>query len=114
MEQQINEAIASIHKDVKEVKQLLMTLLKQDSSDKKNHENQNLMTAGEVARLLGVNLNVIYHKCAENDIPYSRIGKQYRFDKEAVLEWLKRQKPKEMISIDAIVENHLQKRRLLG
>jgi len=48
----------------------------------------------QVARYLGVSMNWVYRRLRnpESDLPYHRIGKLYRFDKEAIDGWLKHQR----------------------
>ncbi len=62
-----------------------------------NHNNPNqspptletdVMTASETAFLLKVNVKTIYEECKAGTIPHSRIGKQLRFSKRAVLQSL--------------------------
>jgi excisionase family DNA binding protein len=41
-----------------------------------------------VARLLGVGRNTVYALVAKNQIPHRRLGKQIRFSRAAVMQWL--------------------------
>jgi excisionase family DNA binding protein len=41
-----------------------------------------------VARLLDVGRNTIYSLVAKNQIPHRRLGKQIRFSRAAVVQWL--------------------------
>ena len=47
------------------------------------------MTLEEVAEYLRVNKKTIYRLLEKHEIPSTKVGHQYRFDKNAVDEWLR-------------------------
>lgn len=51
-----------------------------------------ILTATQVAKLLGVNRKTIYEAAHRNEIPHRRIGRRLIFERGCVLEWL-RQSP---------------------
>jgi excisionase family DNA binding protein len=48
-----------------------------------------IMDVGEVARYLGFSTKKIYRLAEDRKIPASRVGRQYRFVKKVIDEWLK-------------------------
>lgn len=55
--------------------------------DNVEHQSDVLDVPG-VARLLGVGRNTVYALVAKNQIPHRRLGKQIRFSRAAVMQWL--------------------------
>ncbi len=47
-----------------------------------------VLTVDEIASLLRVNRNTVYDLVSRKEIPFRRVGKSIRFQREAVLEWL--------------------------
>jgi excisionase family DNA binding protein len=50
-----------------------------------------VITANEVASLLGVNPKTIYEAARRNEIPHRRLGRRLIFERGAVLQWLRHQ-----------------------
>jgi excisionase family DNA binding protein len=48
-----------------------------------------VLTADEVAALLGVNRKTVYEAARHNQIPHQRIGRRLIFERGAVLSWLR-------------------------
>jgi excisionase family DNA binding protein len=63
-----------------------------------DNEAIQVLTADEVADLLGVNRKTIYEAASRGDIPHRRLGRRLIFEREAVLRWLRQAAPS--------VENH--------
>ena len=63
---------------------------------------------------LKLDLNVIYTKCGDGQIPYFKMGKLYKFKKSEILEWVKKQDASSPFSVDDYVERYLQKNQLKG
>jgi excisionase family DNA binding protein len=51
-------------------------------------ETSEILNVAAVARLLAVGRNTIYALVARNEIPHRRVGKQIRFHRAAVVQWL--------------------------
>lgn len=51
---------------------------------------RDVLDVPRVATLLGVGRNTIYSLVAKNQIPHRRLGKQIRFSRAAVMQWLSR------------------------
>lgn len=49
-----------------------------------------VLTADEVADLLGVDRKSIYAAARRNEIPHRRLGRRYLFSRQAILRWLDR------------------------
>jgi len=47
-----------------------------------------LLTADDVAALLGVSKSYVWHLCREDSIPHVRLGRSVRFRQEALDRWL--------------------------
>jgi excisionase family DNA binding protein len=61
--------------------------------EKKITLNEKLLTKKEIASFLNVSIKMIDRKVSMNEIPYLKIGKLVRFDKETVLGWAKENTP---------------------
>ena len=48
-----------------------------------------IMTADEVAELLGVNRKTIYEAAARGEIPHRRLGRRLIFERGCMLSWLR-------------------------
>lgn len=51
------------------------------------------MTLGELAEYLKMGRTKLYRMAQGGDIPASKIGNQWRFDREEIDQWMKRQRP---------------------
>jgi len=61
-----------------------------------SNDSQNaVMTLDELALYLKVSKSTLYKLVQEGRIPGQKLGKQWRFSKSAVDEWLNRQTPPE-------------------
>lgn len=47
-----------------------------------------LVKIEEIAEMLSMNKNSIYKLIYRNDIPYTKIGGTYRFDKNKIVAWI--------------------------
>ncbi len=54
-------------------------------------QDEDVLRADEVARLLGVGRQAIYNAARENTIPNRRIGRHLLFSRRAVMAWLQSQ-----------------------
>lgn len=53
-----------------------------------NSEPSEVMTADQVAELLGVDRNTVYDKANRGQIPCRRLGRRILFGRRAILDWL--------------------------
>ncbi|MBN1385067.1 MAG: helix-turn-helix domain-containing protein [Elusimicrobia bacterium] len=51
--------------------------------------NKDVMSIKELSEYLGIGKSKIYNLIRQNKIPASKIGRQYRFSKEVITNWLK-------------------------
>lgn len=51
-------------------------------------EQQEVLSADEAARLLGVNRKTVYDAAGRGEIPHRRLGKRIIFSRAALLDWL--------------------------
>jgi excisionase family DNA binding protein len=54
-----------------------------------------VLTADELARLLGVNRKTIYDAATRDEIPHRRLGRRLIFERGSVLRWLRQDAPSE-------------------
>ena len=52
-------------------------------------ETKDVMSIKELAEYLGIGKSKIYNLIRLNKIPASKIGRQYKFSKDVINEWLK-------------------------
>jgi len=75
----------------------------------------NWMTVQDVAKYLKLSTMMIYKLAQENRIPAVKIGRVWRFDKDAIDEWLKGKKTEGANIADKVVADFsLRLQRLLG
>ena len=48
-----------------------------------------VITADEVAQLLGVDRKTIYAAARRNEIPHRRLGRRLLFERESIVHWLR-------------------------
>jgi excisionase family DNA binding protein len=77
-----------------------------------NHAEERILSAKEVADMLNMDINLLYTKCRNNEMPNFKMGKSLRFKKTEVLEWVKKQRKGDTGSIDDMVSQYLQKNPL--
>ena len=58
-------------------------------------ETIQILTADQVADLLGVNRKTIYEAASRGDIPHRRLGRRLIFERGVVLRWLRQAVPSE-------------------
>jgi len=103
----IEQRLTSIEKNIVAIKGMLEKFLNQQV-DQSVKENNEIMSVKQVGHLLGLDVNIIYAKCSKGDIPYFKLGRQYRFKKEQILKWLKDQKDSPQFSVDDYVDRYIQ------
>ena len=54
-----------------------------------------VLTADELAELLGVNRKTIYEAASRGEIPHRRLGRRLIFERGTVLRWLRQAAPSE-------------------
>jgi excisionase family DNA binding protein len=59
-----------------------------------------VLTADQLARLLGVNRKTIYDAVSRDEIPYRRLDRRLIFERGAVLRWLRQDAPSEETTTD--------------
>lgn len=47
-----------------------------------------ILTASEAAKLLGVHVVTLRKMCSIGQIPHKRLGSAYRFSRQALIDWL--------------------------
>jgi excisionase family DNA binding protein len=109
----IEQRLGSIENDVAAIKRMLEELLSRSAQAVISDEN-GIMSVKQVAQFLGLDVNIIYLKCSKGDIPYFKLGRQYRFKKSEILKWIKEQKEHPDISVDDYVDRYMQTHVLKG
>lgn len=59
-----------------------------------------IMTSREVAEYLQVHQSTLYKLIRRRQIPFFKIGSDYRFSREAIQDWIARRPEKEMLTPD--------------
>ena len=57
--------------------------------------HHSIMTAAEIAQYLRIHPSTIYKLLRQRQIPFFKIGSDYRFDRDAIEKWMNRKIPKE-------------------
>ncbi len=109
----IEQRLNKIDENITAIKQMLKELLNKQAVQSTPND-KGIMSVKQVAQFLNLDINVIYAKCAKGGIPYFKIGKQYRFKKAEILEWIKGQKEEPEFSVDDYVNRYMQKNILKG
>jgi len=110
----IEQRLIRIDESIAVIKQMLESLINKPVQPSATNDDKVIMSVKQVAQFLGVDINIIYAKCAKGDIPYFKIGKQYRFKKEDILNWVKEQNECPEFSVDDYVNRYMQKHILKG
>ena len=58
----------------------------------KKHEPEKLWTAENVAEFCQVKPSKVKYWVLQREIPFIRLGRSYRFDRQEVMEWLEQRK----------------------
>lgn len=104
----IEERLSRIEEHVTAIRQMMEKKARQPELKPMGEEEREILTVKQVAQMLSIDANVIYSKCIKGDIPYFKIGKQYRFKKHEILNWVKSQKAQPDFSVDEFVDRYLQ------
>src|SRR5690554_5286899 len=83
--EQLPNAIATLKKDIGELKALLLSRNEQGKHQPIEHP----MPIEEAATFLGLSKPTIYSKVSKSELPYSKRGKRLYFFKSELLEYLK-------------------------
>ncbi|MDI3322422.1 helix-turn-helix domain-containing protein [Pinibacter soli] len=110
----LEQRLENIEKHVDEIKMLLKELLIGKDETNEASKSNEVMSVKQLAGFIGLDANIIYAKCAKGEIPFIKIGNQYRFKKDEILKWMKDQKEESEFSVDNYVERYLQKNVLKG
>ena len=95
-----------------EIKQLL-NLIIGGRAVKAMEEPAGYLNVKQAAVLLGVEPSTIYLKCHAGNLPHTRIGKYYRFNKNELIRWMGNPEIT-VVDIDQYVDKYLQKNLFRG
>jgi excisionase family DNA binding protein len=113
-EEAIMMRLDRIEIDLKEIKGLLLAQAGKGDGNDKPQNQEEILSAKEVARLLQCTIQSVYTKCAQGELPHVKMGKSYKFRKLEILNWIKEQKPNSSFSVEDYVDRYLQKHTLKG
>lgn len=99
-----------MEENISVIRGMLEELVKQPRSQV-SEENE-IMSVKQLAPFLGIDATIIYAKCGRGEIPYFKLGKQYRFRKAEIIKWLKEQKEDPSVDVDDYVAKYLQRNTL--
>lgn len=109
----IEQRLSSIEENIVAIKGMLEKFLSQQANQEAKADDE-IMSVKQVGQFLGLDVNIIYAKCSKGDIPYFKLGRQYRFKKHEILKWLKDQKNRAEFSVDDYVDQYMQTHVLKG
>eukprot|EP01035_Chromulina_nebulosa_P068012 gene68012-93185_t len=66
--------------------------------------DKEILSVKQLADFMNVDINLIYAKCSRGEIPCFRVGKQYRFEKRRIVEWMSGQKTGSDFSVQNYVD----------
>jgi excisionase family DNA binding protein len=72
---------------------------------------ENLMTVKEVAALLRVSPQTLYKMLEQRSIPAVKVGSQWRFDRDQIREWIRKQSETVEPETDENIEAELRRQR---
>ena len=98
--------------ELSQIKNLLVQVLRK--MDQPSTGEEQLLSARQVAQWLAVDVATVYARCANNMIPHSKIGKQYKFSRGEIEDYITNSKKEEDINVDEIVNRYLQNKILKG
>ncbi|TXJ28072.1 MAG: DNA-binding protein [Chitinophagaceae bacterium] len=104
----IEQRLKKMEENIAVIKQMLEILLNKQISQPISEEGKGILNVKQVAQFLGLDANVIYAKCSKGDIPYFKIGKQYRFKKSEIIKWVEGQKGSPGFSVEDYVDRYMQ------
>lgn len=110
----IDQRFNRLEEEINIIKKMLNELLSRTAPNSKESNLKEIMTVKQVADFMGFDISVIYAKCSKGDMPYFKVGKQYRFKKVDILKWIREQKSESPFSVENYVERYLQKHELKG
>lgn len=104
----IEQRLENIEEGIASIKKMLEEALNKRPDPQTSMNEPEIMTVRQLSQFTGIDENMIYAKCAKGDIPHFRLGKQYRFRKSDIQEWLKEQKGSADFSVNQYVDRYLQ------
>ncbi len=103
----IEQRLIRIEESITVIRNLLEKSVDQHPVNDK--EEKEIMSVKQLAQFLGIDPAIIYSKCGRNEIPYFKLGRQYRFKKSEIEKWMKESKSDNTVSVDDYVDRYLQK-----
>jgi excisionase family DNA binding protein len=109
LELSIEQRLEKLQEDVFEIKGMMEKLLQKEAKAQSSETENIIMDVRQVARFASLNTSMIYTKCSKGELPFFKIGTQYRFKRDEIIEWIKKQKESSEFSVDEYVSKYLQK-----
>lgn len=60
----------------------------------KDKRDPDILTAEEVAALLGIGRNGVYDAAGRGELPHRRVGHRLLFSRQALLDWMRQMPPR--------------------
>lgn len=112
--QTLEQRIENMEADIREMKAMLAELVDVARGTGQPPQEEHIMSAREVADFLRIDVNLVYSKCSRGELPYSKLGKHYKFRKSDILDCMKQYDKGSGISVDDYVTRYLQDNQLRG
>ncbi|HPE87678.1 MAG: helix-turn-helix domain-containing protein [Bacteroidales bacterium] len=104
---QLPQAVATLTKEVCELKQLLL----QKSNQQATPPSEQLLTVKEAADFLNLSVPTIYSKVSRGELPVMKRGKKLHFSSTELMQYLKDGRKHTNSEIETEADNFLQKHR---
>jgi excisionase family DNA binding protein len=99
--------VATLTKEVRELKQLILNLSNQQATS----PAEKLLTIQEAADFLNLSVPTIYSKVSRGELPVMKRGKKLHFSSTELMQYLKDGRKKTNSEIETEAQNYLQKHR---
>lgn len=104
---QMPQDVATLTKEVRELKQLILNLSNQQATS----PAEKLLTIQEAADFLNLSVPTIYSKVSRGELPVMKRGKKLHFSSTELMQYLKDGRKKTNSEIETEAQNYLQKHR---
>lgn len=91
---------------------LIKNMLEEVLEFQKAHTKDTVMDVNELSDFLNLDKNIIYAKVGNNELPFFKVGKRFKFRKSEITAWLKEQKAVSEMNKDEFVNRYLQRKVL--
>lgn len=116
MSPDLEKRLSKLESEIKDIREMVSKILEMCTTAFTDREMDPILEAKEVAALLNIDINIIYAKCANGQIPFERFGKKYKFKKSEIVAWWGKQQATtgSGLSADDYANRYLQQNPIRG